>query len=83
MLTLTSVEMNTWIAALLWPLARIMGLIAAAPLFGNRAFPNSTKILLGVMLALIILVCFAAIKTVGSAANDQFTAVKNGLPAGP
>ena len=37
MITLTSAEMNTWIAALLWPLTRILGLIAAAPLFGNTA----------------------------------------------
>ena len=32
MLTLTSAEMNAWIAGLLWPLSRILGLIAAAPL---------------------------------------------------
>lgn len=54
MLTLTSIEMNTWIAALLWPLTRILGLISAAPLFGNTSFPISAKVSLGVLLALII-----------------------------
>ncbi len=54
MLTLTSIEMNTWIAALLWPLTRILGLIAAAPLFGNPSFPRSAKVGLGVLLAMII-----------------------------
>jgi flagellar biosynthetic protein FliR len=54
MITLTSAEMNTWIAALLWPLARILGLIAAAPLFGNASVPASVKVALGVMLAAII-----------------------------
>ncbi|MES2755891.1 MAG: flagellar biosynthetic protein FliR [Pseudomonadota bacterium] len=54
MLTLTSGEMNTWIAALLWPLTRILGLIAAAPLFGNSSVPASLKISLGVLLATII-----------------------------
>src|SRR3954464_12736641 len=54
MLTLTSVEMNTWIAALLWPLTRILGLIAAAPLFGNTSVPVSIKVSLGVMLAAIM-----------------------------
>ncbi len=54
MLTLTSIEMNTWIAALLWPLARILGLIAASPLFGNPSFPRSAKVGLGVLLAMII-----------------------------
>jgi flagellar biosynthesis protein FliR len=54
MITLTSVEMNTWIAALLWPLTRILGLIAASPLFGNVSVPVSVKVGLGVMLAAII-----------------------------
>ena len=54
MLTLTSIELNTWIAALLWPLSRILGLVAAAPLFGNAAVPASTKVSLGVLLAMII-----------------------------
>ncbi|MBC7685794.1 MAG: flagellar biosynthetic protein FliR [Bdellovibrionales bacterium] len=54
MLTLTSVEMNTWIAALLWPLTRILGMLAAAPLFGHSSFPASGKVALGVLLAMII-----------------------------
>ena len=54
MITLSSVELNTWIAALLWPLSRILGLIAAAPLFGNASVPPTVKILLGVLLATII-----------------------------
>ena len=54
MLTLTSIELNTWIAALLWPLSRILGLVAAAPLFGNAALPISVKVSLGMLLAMII-----------------------------
>ncbi|MGK5078220.1 flagellar biosynthetic protein FliR [Janthinobacterium sp. HLX7-2] len=54
MLTLSSIELNTWIAALLWPLSRILGLLAAAPLFGNAAVPASVKVSLGVLLAMII-----------------------------
>lgn len=54
MITLTSGEMNTWIAALLWPLTRILGLITASPLFGNSSFPIAAKVGLGVMLALIM-----------------------------
>lgn len=54
MITLTTAEMNTWIAALLWPLTRILGLIAAAPLFGNSAVPVTIKVGLGVLLALIV-----------------------------
>lgn len=54
MITVTSAELQTWIAAFLWPLARILGLISAAPVFGNRSVPARIKLALGVMLALII-----------------------------
>ena len=54
MITLTSVELNTWIAALLWPLTRILGLIAASPLYGNNSVPVSARVALGVMLAAIM-----------------------------
>jgi flagellar biosynthetic protein FliR len=54
MITLTSIEMNTWIAALLWPLTRILGLIAAAPLFGHASVPTTIKVALGVLLASIL-----------------------------
>jgi flagellar biosynthetic protein FliR len=54
MLSFTSAEINTWIAALLWPLTRILGLIAAAPVFGNTGIPVSVKVSLGVLLATIM-----------------------------
>ena len=54
MLTLTSLEINAWIAGLLWPLTRILGMLAAAPLFGHASVPNPVKLILGVLLALII-----------------------------
>jgi flagellar biosynthetic protein FliR len=53
-ITLSTVEINTWIASLLWPLTRILGLIAAAPIFGNRSTPRSVKLALGVLLAMVI-----------------------------
>ncbi|MES2297825.1 MAG: flagellar biosynthetic protein FliR [Pseudomonadota bacterium] len=54
MITLTSAEWNSALAALLWPLSRILGLIAAAPLFGNASVPVSVKVALGTLLALIM-----------------------------
>lgn len=54
MITVTSTELQTWIAAFLWPLIRILGLISAAPVFGNRSVPARIKVALGVMLTLII-----------------------------
>ncbi len=54
MLTITSAELNTAIAMLLWPLTRILGLLSVAPLFGNVSVPARVKLGLGIMLALII-----------------------------
>jgi flagellar biosynthetic protein FliR len=54
MITVSSADINMWIAGLLWPLTRILALIAASPLFGNSSVPASVKVSLGVMLALIV-----------------------------
>lgn len=54
MISFTSAELNTWIASLLWPLTRILGLVSVAPMFGNVSVPARLKIGLGVMIALII-----------------------------
>lgn len=54
MFTFSSAELNTLIAGLLWPLSRILGLLAASPLFGNSVVPASSKIALGLLLAMII-----------------------------
>lgn len=54
MISFTSNELYTWVASFLWPLTRILGLLAAAPLFGNLSIPARIKIALGVMLALVI-----------------------------
>jgi flagellar biosynthetic protein FliR len=64
MLTLTSLEINAWIAGLLWPLTRILGLIASAPLFGHASVPNQVKLILGVLLALIIAPTIPAVPAV-------------------
>jgi pilus assembly protein Flp/PilA len=42
-----------------------------------------TAVEYAVMLALIILVCITAIKSVGTAANDQFNAAATGLAPAP
>ncbi|WP_019141182.1 flagellar biosynthetic protein FliR [Noviherbaspirillum massiliense] len=54
MITVSSAELNVWIAALIWPLTRILGLLAVAPLFGNLNVPMRIKVGLGIMLSLII-----------------------------
>ena len=54
MITFTSAELYSWIAGLLWPLTRILGLIAVAPLYGNVSVPASVKVGLAILIALIV-----------------------------
>lgn len=54
MITITSAQMHAWIAGLLWPLTRILGLFMVAPLFSNRSIPARVRIVLGVLIALIV-----------------------------
>jgi flagellar biosynthetic protein FliR len=54
MVSFSSELLQTWIISLLWPLTRVLGVIATAPIFSDRALPNQVKLGLGVMLTLII-----------------------------
>lgn len=54
MLNFSSAELNALITGFLWPLTRILGLIAAAPLFSNGSVPRRVKVGLGILLAMIV-----------------------------
>ena len=54
MLLLSAAEINTWIASLIWPLTRILGLVTASPFFGNARIPQTVQLSLGVMMAMAI-----------------------------
>ncbi|MFZ6772232.1 flagellar biosynthetic protein FliR [Undibacterium sp. SXout7W] len=54
MTAFSSNELIALITSFIWPLARILGVIAIAPPFGNNAVPVQIKVGLGVMLALIV-----------------------------
>lgn len=54
MINFTSDQYMLWITSFIWPLTRILGLIAVAPVFGNASIPVMIKISFGVVLALIV-----------------------------
>jgi flagellar biosynthetic protein FliR len=54
MISFTTTELYAWIGALLWPLTRILGLVAAAPVFGNTGVPMLVKLSFGVLLSAIV-----------------------------
>jgi flagellar biosynthetic protein FliR len=54
MVSFSSNELISMIASFIWPLTRILGLIAISPPFGNNSVPVQVKLMLGVMLAMIV-----------------------------
>ena len=54
MISVTSAELNAWIVAFIFPLARILALLVAAPPFNNPALPMRVSLLLGLAIAMAI-----------------------------
>lgn len=54
MLEVTSAELNAWVAGLMLPLARILGMISSAPLFSNGAVPVRIRLAVGLAAAMAI-----------------------------
>lgn len=52
MISLTSAQLDAWIAAFIYPMARIMALIASAPLWGSAGLPMRTRLILGLALTI-------------------------------
>ncbi len=47
MISVTDAQLDAWLAAFIFPLARILGLVAAAPVFNNAAIPRRIKVVTG------------------------------------
>lgn len=54
MIRFSDIQLYHWVASLLWPLTRILGLIGSAPLFSQANIPTTEKLGLGMLLTLII-----------------------------
>ena len=54
MISVSSDLLQAGINGLLWPLTRVLGVLAIAPVFSSRGIPNQVKIGLGILLTLII-----------------------------
>jgi len=55
MVSFSSELLQTWVVSLLWPLTRILAVVAAAPIFSHGAIPARIKLGVGLMLTLIIM----------------------------
>lgn len=54
MLTVTSAQLDAWLAAFLFPLARIMGLLGSAPFFANAAQPRRIRLVAGLVITIAL-----------------------------
>ncbi len=54
MISFTSAQLDAWLATFIYPLARILAMIASSPIIGNRQVPVRVKIGLSALLAIII-----------------------------
>ena len=54
MISVTTAELNAWIAAFFFPLARILALLVVAPPFNNAGLPRRVRLLAGLAIAIAI-----------------------------
>ena len=54
MITFTSAQLDAWLALFMFPLARILGLLASAPVFNNAALPAQVRLVAGLAIALAL-----------------------------
>lgn len=64
MISFTTAQANAWIAAFIFPSARILAFIATAPLLSNTAIPRRVRLLLGIALVVAIVPSVPPIPTV-------------------
>lgn len=55
MLSVSSAQLDAWMAALMFPLVRLLGLAMAAPIFSNRGVPVRIRLAIGIGIALAVL----------------------------
>lgn len=54
MISVTSAQLTAWIAAFIFPLARILALIASAPVLGNKQIPMRVKVALAMLITFVV-----------------------------
>ena len=54
MISISSVQLDTWLALFVFPLSRILGLLATAPVFNNAALPVRVRLIAGLAITLAV-----------------------------
>lgn len=70
MISLTSAQIDAWIAAFIFPLARILALVASAPLFNSTGIPNRAQLALGLAITIAIVPALPAMPAIAPASGQ-------------
>ncbi len=54
MISISSAQLDTWLALFVFPLSRILGLLASAPVFNNAALPVRVRLIAGLAITLTL-----------------------------
>src|SRR5512143_503522 len=54
MISFTSAQLNAWLVAFIFPLTRILALIASSPVLGNKQIPIRVKVGLAMLITVIV-----------------------------
>lgn len=54
MINISSAQLDLWLATLMYPMVRLLALIASAPIIGNKQVPKRVKIGLAALMAIVI-----------------------------
>ena len=54
MISISSAQLDTWLALFIFPLSRILGLLATAPVFNNAALPVRMRLIAGLAITLAL-----------------------------
>ena len=82
MISITTADLNAWIAAVLWPLTRILALMTTAPLLGNQKVPVAVKIGLAVLITAAVAPNIDALPAIDPASGAGLLVLVNQLLIG-
>jgi flagellar biosynthetic protein FliR len=82
MISVTSAQLDAWLAAFMFPLVRVLGLFAAAPIFSNAALPDRIKLVTGLFVTLAIIPALPPMPPVPAASWIGFAIIAQQLIIG-
>lgn len=64
MISVTSAQLDAWIALFMFPLARILGLMATAPIFNNVGIPLRARLTIGLVISVALIPTLPPLPTI-------------------